>query len=107
MYTPSAKLNKKQHVERLQPGGFDGKAITRKHLIFVVRQKRAQAAAVLAAFWCRRDPLALEHIPDRRAPDVVPKLSKLTLELAVAPRRILLRQSQDQRFEFGADGRSA
>src|SRR3712207_6501454 len=102
---PSApKLDEKQDIQRLQPYGFDGEAVTANHLVLVVRQKRAPAGALLAAFRCRRHMLALEHIANGRAPDGVPELAELPLQLAVAPAWILLRQPQNQCFKFGIGG---
>src|SRR5687768_1782732 len=92
MDAPAAHLDEEQTIQRLQPGSFDGEEITGNDLVLGVRQKCAPRAPVLAALRCGWDMLALEHVADRRASDVTAQFAEFALQLAIAPRRVLLRQ---------------
>ena len=107
MHATAPEFDEKEDVQRLQPSGLDGEEVTRNHLVFVVLEKSAPTAPVLAAFGCRRDTLSLQYIADGRAADVMSELAQLALDLAVAPSWVLLRQPQDQGLEFGTRWRTA
>ena len=107
MHATAPEFDEKEDVQRLQPSGLDGEEVTSNHLVFVVLEKGAPTAPVLASFGCWRDTLSLQYIADGRAADVMSELAPLALDLAVAPSWVLLRQPQDQRLEFGTRWRTA
>ncbi len=104
---PTPEFNKKQHIDGFQPGGLDGEEVAGHDLMFVVCEKRAPAAPLLASLWGGRNARSFEHIADGRAPDLVSEFAELTLQLAVAPRRVFLGEAQEQQFNLRTDARSA
>jgi hypothetical protein len=107
MNAAAPEFTEEQHVQRLQPSRFNGEEVTGNDLILVVVEKRAPPAPLLAAFRGRRDTPSFEHVPDRRTPDVMPEFAKLALQLAIAPRRIFLREAQEQSDNVGSKRWSA
>jgi len=57
MHATAPEFDEKEDVQRLQPSGLDGEEVISNHLVFVVLEKGAPTAPVLASFGCRRDTL--------------------------------------------------
>lgn len=107
MDTSAAQLNKKEHIQRFQPRGLDRKEITGDDFLLVVPQEGAPATPLLASFGCGRDTPSLEKIPNSRTPNVKAQLAQFALQLAIAPGWVLLRETEDERFEVWINGRAA
>jgi hypothetical protein len=107
MHPPASQLNKEEDIQRFQPCRLNGEEVTREHLVLVVPQERTPAAAALRSVRCWWNLVSFEDIPHGREPNVVAELAQFTLQLAIAPRRVLLHQAEDQGFTLRADGRPA
>lgn len=100
MHLATAQLNEKEHVECLEPGCLNSKEVTRDELLLVVPQEGVPAAALPRPHRSRWQMLAFQDVPDSRAPNVVAKFDKFSLELAVTPTGVLPSQEQQHVDQF-------
>ena len=100
-----AQFDEEEHVERLEEGCLHREEVTGQDLLAVMGEKAAPRASFLPALRCRRHLLALEHIPHGGPADALAQLDEFAMNAAVAPGRVLPRQTQDQLLTRSVDAR--
>ena len=91
-------LDEEEHIQSFQPDCFNRKEIASQKQVFVM-SKEHPPANVTVANRHRLDVVSFEDVPNSSLGSFTAQLTKLALDLAIAPTGILLGQGENQAFE--------
>src|SRR6266511_2049092 len=105
VYAPAAELNEEEHVEPLQPDGFDGEEVDRDHALGLRSQELAPTEA--RALAGRSEASLAKQVAHRRRRYREAEPAELTGDPLVAPAPVLPGEPKNQVPDLAADRRAA
>src|SRR6266536_1560485 len=105
VYAPAAELDEEEHVEPLQPDGFDGEEVDRDHALGLRSQELAPTEA--RALAGRSEASLAKQVAHRRRRYRDAEPAELTGDPLVAPAPVLPGEPKNQVPDLAADRRAA